>query len=181
MGIINDPVPMKLVCGILSRQDNLEAARERLRTHFGQIESEFPPIPFTYTDYYREEMGEGLFRSWVSFSGFVEPDFLPKAKIMTHRIEEEFARPDGTRKVNLDPGLMDEAKLILASTKNFAHRIYLGHGIYAEVTLIYRQGSFQSLPWTYPDYGDHREFFNEVRRRLKDERKKTSWHGIPEI
>jgi hypothetical protein len=174
MGIINDPVPMKLLCGILSRRDNLEAAKERLRAHFGEVDDEFPAIPFTYTDYYREEMGEGLFRSWVSFHGFVEPDSLPQAKLTTNRIEEEFARPDGTRTVNLDPGLIDEAKLILASTKNFAHRIYLGHGIYAEVTLIYREGSFRSLPWTYPDYADQRPFFEAVRRRLKDERKETS-------
>ncbi len=163
---------MKLLCGILAPPDKLEPAKGRLRERFGEICEEFPPIPFTYTDYYREEMGDGLLRSWVFFAGFVEPDSLAQAKVATNEIEEEFARSDGTRTVNLDPGLIDESKLVLASTRHIARRIYVGLGICAEVTMVYRQGSFHTLPWTYPDYGLHCEVFNKVRKRLKDERRR---------
>lgn len=162
---------MKLICGILSHQEDIGKAEERLCKEFGEIDCRFSPVPFTHTDYYNDEMGEGVLRSWVSFRGFVDQESLSDVKLLTNRIEEEFARPNGTRTVNLDPGLIDESKLILASTKNYAHRIYIGKGIYAEITLTFRQGSFQTIPWTYPDYAEHVEFFNRVRLSLRKERK----------
>jgi len=70
-----------------------------------------------------------------------------------------------TRPLNLDPGYLTEAKLVLASTKDHAHRIYLGRGIYAEVTLHYQNGRWQSHDWTYPDFQrpDYHLFFSQCR------------------
>ena len=72
-------------------------------------------------------------------------------KLITNFIESDLST-GGARRVNLDPGYMDAARVVLASTKDHAHRILLGKGIYGEVTLLYRDGAFRPLPWTYPDY-----------------------------
>lgn len=171
MGQIREPAPMKLVCGILGRDERLPAAKEALAAEFGPVDYESPPFPFEHTDYYAKEMGVGLSRAWLSFEPLFHPGELPEAKLATNGLEMEFSGPEGHRTVNLDPGLLDESKLILASTKNYAHRIYVGQGIYAEVTLIYRHGSFQDLPWTYADYREHRQVFEEIRSILRRQRK----------
>ena len=108
-------------------------------------------MPFTFTDYYNPEMGEGIERFFISFSRLISPDALADAKTITNAIELDEA-VDGKRKINLDPGLISEASVILATTKNRAHRIAIGHNLYAEVTLIYQNHGFVSFPWTYADY-----------------------------
>ena len=137
--------------GILSTRGFPDSIREKLVDSFGPISYISPSMPFTFTDYYNPEMGEGIERFFISFSRLISPDALADAKTITNAIELDEA-VDGKRKINLDPGLISEASVILATTKNRAHRIAIGHNLYAEVTLIYQKHGFVSFPWTYADY-----------------------------
>ena len=140
-----------LFMGILSTRGFPDSIREKLVDSFGPISYISPSMPFTFTDYYNPEMGEGIERFFISFSRLISPDELADAKTITNAIELDEA-VDGKRKINLDPGLISEASVILATTKNRAHRIAIGHNLYAEVTLIYQNHGFVSFPWTYADY-----------------------------
>lgn len=140
-----------LFMGVLSTRGFPESLSRKLESHFGPIHAVSPAIPFTFTDYYDGEMGEGIERFFISFSSLVKPDRLADIKKITNGIEEEYAE-EGLRKINLDPGLLSEASVILATTKNRAHRIAIGQNLYGEVTLIYQNHGFVSFPWTYADY-----------------------------
>ena len=140
-----------LFMGILSTRGFPDSIREKLVDSFGPMSYISPSMPFTFTDYYNPEMGEGIERFFISFSRLISPDTLADAKTITNAIELDEA-VDGKRKINLDPGLISEASVILATTKNRAHRIAIGHNLYAEVTLIYQNHGFVSFPWTYADY-----------------------------
>lgn len=140
-----------LFMGILSTRGFPDSIRAKLVDSFGPISYISPSMPFTFTDYYNPEMGEGIERFFISFSRLISPDALADAKTITNAIELDEA-VDGKRKINLDPGLISEASVILATTKNRAHRIAIGHNLYAEVTLIYQNHGFVSFPWTYADY-----------------------------
>jgi hypothetical protein len=152
MGTAGVYTPEKLVMGILSSlpggDDELQAL---LVEHWGDTDFSSPPIPFTFTSYYDKEMGGRIVRSFVSFKRLVDPSCLAGVKLRTNLIEDAF-RQQGLRRVNLDPGLMALSRFSLATTKENAHRIPLSHGIYAEITLLYSQGGFRPLPWTYPDF-----------------------------
>ncbi|HPA45322.1 MAG TPA: DUF4416 family protein [bacterium] len=164
MGEIRPAQSVKLICGILFRDPQIrEQVDFHLQERFGPADYRSAVFPFEETDYYNEEMGTGLERQYLSFRDLVLPDVLADAKQFTNRLEFEFASPDGNRRVNLDPGLLSSANIILASTKNFYHRVYLRDGIYAEVTMFYRHGRFETLPWTYPDYRNHQQVFLEIR------------------
>jgi hypothetical protein len=167
MGVIRTPTSVKLFIGMISgRKDVFDSTKEKLIEIFGPTDSESDPIPFTHTDYYEKEMGKNLVRRFLSFGRLIQPDTLPNIKVLTNKLEESFTRA-GSRLINLDPGYLSLDKLVLASTKNYSHRIYLKSGIYAEVTLIYRRsGGFRPLPWTYPDYrsAEYLQFFHRVRK-----------------
>ncbi|MEO0079335.1 MAG: DUF4416 family protein [candidate division WOR-3 bacterium] len=162
--------PVKLIIGIIAQDDSklLEAAEQMLGEAFAAIEAQSSTIPFDFTEYYEKEMGKGLIRRWVSCQGTVDPDCLVRTKLKSRELEAAMSNSKGRRRINLDPGILSLNNLILASTKDFAHRIYLGSGIYAEVTLIYRSGRFQPLEWTYPDYRTPTclEFLAACRRNL---------------
>ena len=125
---------------------------------------------FGHTDYYRDEFGEGLSRKFLGFSSLITPEKLSEIKVLTNRIEDKF-RKEGRRLINIDPGYLDMAKLVLASTKDFMHRIYLDRGIYAEITLSYQNKSFRSFDWTYPDYRskEYIDIFNEIREAYRQQ------------
>ena len=127
-------------------------------------------IPFTHTTYYNKEMGSKLLRQWVIFEKLINPDFLPQLKIKSNEVEKKFLNKSGNRQINIDPGLISMSNLILASAKNYSHRIYLGDGIYGEVTLIYKGHRFNPLEWTYPDYREKiaLDFFTKAREILKE-------------
>ena len=167
-----------LLVGILSADDSpddsadeeaRDAAKSRLEQHYGPSSFAGPSIPFTYTDYYAEEMGDRLKKDFIAFDTLVDPSLLADIKLVSNRIEEELTR-GGRRSVNLDPGLLSLGKLILASTKDHAHRIPLRDGIYAEVTLVYRDKSYRPLPWTYPDFRspEYLEILHGLRGRFKE-------------
>jgi hypothetical protein len=109
-------------------------------------------------------MGSGLSRAFISFKDLISPKDLSRVKVITNRIEEKLSLK-GKRLVNIDPGYLDAARLVLASTKDYAHRIYLDKGIFAETTLIFKGHSFKNLEWTYPDYKSEKylEIFNSIR------------------
>jgi hypothetical protein len=145
--------PVKLVVGILTSDQSLLAeAQSALAEGFGTVTVKSEEIPFSFTDYYEKEMGPNLIRQWVGFHGLIESEQLVDFKRTTGSLEKRFNGPNHKRRVNLDPGLLSLHNLVLASTKGFAHRIYLHDGIYAELTLLFQSGKFQPLAWTYPDY-----------------------------
>ncbi|MEO0081569.1 MAG: DUF4416 family protein [candidate division WOR-3 bacterium] len=153
-----------LVIGLLAREETTLAQAEGLLTGaFGPVAERSQIIPFDFTDYYEPELGKNLLRSWLGFSRLVPADQLAEIKVSTIRLEQQLSVPASSqladqysihhvRTVNLDPGILTLHNFVLASTKDFAHRIYLGSGISAEVTLIFHQGRYEPLPWTYPDY-----------------------------
>ncbi|MGA1864165.1 MAG: DUF4416 family protein [bacterium] len=167
------PDPVKLFMGLILGQDtDLEMIKQELTGHFGRIDLQSPINPFDHTEYYIKEMGPDLQRCFLSFEDPASSDQLAKIKLLTNRLEilrGEFAGDGGIyRKVNIDPGILSLSNVILATTKNRAHRIYLSHGIYAEVTLIYsKTKGWQPLDWTYPDYRIPCtiEFFRAIREK----------------
>ncbi|GJQ48823.1 hypothetical protein KsCSTR_40430 [Candidatus Kuenenia stuttgartiensis] len=169
MGEIGRPKPANLIIGVLSGVQVLFAQiGETLEGYFGEIDLRSNIQPFHYTRYYNDEMGEGILRQFFSFERLIMPDEIAAIKIKTNALEEAIASEEKyvvARPVNIDPGYINESRLILASTKDFSHRIYLRDGIYAEVTLDYRQGKYESFPWTFPDYksSEYQEFFLLVR------------------
>ena len=171
MAEVKPPLPALLFCGALTAfADAFDRARRRLSETFGPIQAESETWPFTHTDYYAGQMGAPLRRLFLAFERPVAQDFLAEAKIATNALEAELAREGRfpvRRPLNLDPGLILPSRLILASCKDHAHRVYLGRGIYAEVTLLWRGGEWQPLPWTYPDFREARchAFFADLRRR----------------
>jgi hypothetical protein len=166
MGAIRKPEHVKLFAGIITASTDLsQKALEKFSERFGKIDHSSLKIDFGFTEYYKDEMGEKLYRYWVSFDRLIDPSELSAAKILSNSIEENFTQ-SGKRRVNIDPGYITPAKVVLASSKDFSHRIYLKDGIYAEVTLIYKHKDFTPLQWTYPDYQSPTayEFFHEIRK-----------------
>jgi hypothetical protein len=166
MGSSRDTHRVKLIIGLIYRdsQQYLSIKPFLLRA-FGTIDFESREIPFNYTEYYKHEFGDGLTRRFVAFSRLISPAVLAAIKIRTNKLEQKKAR-QGKRAVNIDPGYIDMAKLVLASTKDFCHRIYLDKGIFAEITLVYKKDSFTFWDWTYPDYRtkEYISVFNQIRR-----------------
>ena len=131
-------------------------------------------IPFTFTDYYTKEMGNTIKRFFLSFEKTIKPDDITGIKIKANQLEEIIAGESNakvSRPVNLDPGYLTTSKIILTTTKDYSHRIYLKDGIYAETTLQYRTvkgggKEFQAMPWTYPDYctKEYLDFFSQMRK-----------------
>jgi len=159
------PQKVKLFCGLIFRSEEyLKKAKHALEKRFGDIDSQSQIIKFNYTDYYEKEMGKGLKRQFVSFRPLINPESLTKAKLYTLKIEKKMSR-NKQRLINIDPGYLNEAKVVLASTKDFSHRIYLKHGIFAEITLIYHKKTFQVLSWTFPDYRtpEYHKIFYQIR------------------
>ncbi len=168
-----------LFSGVLTTRGFPDRLRKELEDKFGPIDVISPSIPFSFTDYYVPEMGEGIERFFISFRNLVTPDELRGAKLFTNRLEKEWEE-DGKRKINLDPGTMSSANVILATTKNRSHRIAIGSSLFAEVTLIYQNHGFVSFPWTYSDYRSEEvqkillEFRRNLLNKLKEERKKLN-------
>jgi len=152
MGDIRKPSDVKLFAGIMFRRDfDLGAALEPMISSYGAIEMDYGPVEFSWSDYYAEEMGGGLLKYYAVFREPTDRARLPQIKSHTNDIEGRFSR-EGKRAVNIDPGYLTKDKLVLASTKDFYHRLYLGAGIFGEVTLHYSKGCFRFFSWTYPDY-----------------------------
>jgi len=170
MGEIKKTGSVKLVIGFLYGDPGiLDEALKSLSRSFGNIDFKSSQMDFSYTTYYREEMGDGLKRSFVSFENLVDPENAYKTKLTTNILEKKLSG-NGKRRINIDPGYIDMAKLVLFSTKDYAHRIPVGSGIFAEVTLFYKDGRYNSWPWTYPDYKseEYSGIFNSMRETYRN-------------
>jgi len=169
------PPPVKLIVGILASSPScLSCAVQHLESAFGATDLVSDIWPFTYTRYYENEMGPDILRQFLSFADLVDPGELAQIKHRTNALERDLAqspKPAFPRPVNLDPGIVETSKLILASTKNFSHRIYIGDRIYAEVTLSYQKGDWIIYPYTFPDYRQptYHGFLSSVRERLREQ------------
>jgi hypothetical protein len=165
LGTVSRPAPVKLIFGfIYAAEDSYRAARASAAKRFGKIDFESRAIPFTYTDHYEKKRGTALTRRFCSFSRLINPQDLAAIKIWSNKLEQKLSIKTN-RRVNIDPGYVDHAKLVLASTKNFRHRILIGRGIFAEVTLYYQNKCFRSWELTYPDYRtpEYIDIFNAIR------------------
>ena len=175
MGNVAAPKPVLFLIAAFSRHDAaLDWARKEAESEWGSIALESPRFEFTETAYYAPSMGADLKKTFFAFSDLRSPEVLPAAKLRSNEIEQAYAdtgQCGETRPLNLDPGYLTESKLILASTKDHAHRIYLNQGIYAEITLRYRRSKWQAWEWTYPDYrrADFHEFFVLCRNYLRQQ------------
>jgi len=148
------PESAKLIIGLFTPQKSLyRPVVAALADQFGPVDYISRWLSFDYTDYYQAEMGQPLFRRLCSFQQLIAQEQLPQIKLFTNELELEWARA-GRRRINLDPGYLLPSRFVLATGKNFAHRIYIGESIYADLTLLYEKNRFHSLPWTYPDYAD---------------------------
>ncbi|MFO7666629.1 MAG: DUF4416 family protein [Desulfobacterales bacterium] len=156
MSVVRPPKPAKLVTGVfLKDRDLLETLISELAEKFGPIDIISQWFPFDYTSYYEPEMGFPLFRRMLAYKNLIEQTDLAGIKNITNDIELKYSK-NGKRAANIDPGYMLCERFILATGKNYTHRIYIGEGIYADLTLIYQKSGFKKLPWTYPDYYDER-------------------------
>lgn len=179
MGAIHQPKEAKFFIGMLSSDAGLfDEVSVLLADRHGPADLRCGPYPWDHTAYYREEMGDGLLRYFLFFERLMDPGALTSLKRDTNRLEGRFLDMAGSRsgrRINLDPGYLTEAKVVLASTKDYAHRIYLGEGIYAEVTLQFREGSFRPIETTYPDFRtpDVLDLFTKAREMLRASLRRT--------
>jgi len=161
----------KLIVGLLSNQEKIFSdIRYEVERIFGRVDMISDVMDFSFTDYYQEEFGEGVKKIFFSFEKLVCPARAFHFKLTTGEIEKKFYSGK-KRRVNIDPGLVSESKLILLTKKDYCHRIYLDKGIYAEVTLRFQKNTFTPWPWTYNDYKTegYIVFFNKVRARLREQ------------
>jgi hypothetical protein len=154
MGTTNKPQQVKLFASILFRgNENLLKTLDMLSAKIGAIDEQTTVAPFLHTNYYEKEMGRDLMRTFILFGAPIEREALPEVKLITNEIEQFFAFGK-KRTVNVDPGYVALEHVILATTKGYAHRVHLKNGIYADLTLMYRNGTYRPLEWTYPDYAE---------------------------
>jgi len=175
MGNLLAPKPVKLFLGMISREPGLFTECTRLfAQEFGAVDLVSSVLPWDHSEYYRDEMGTGLLRMFIFFEPPADPELLASVKHRAIMIETSFSEPTAPavrRRINLDPGYLTEAKVVLATTKDFPHRIYIGRSIYAESTLHYHKDSrsFQPVEHTYPDFRteDCLKLFNKARDTLR--------------
>jgi len=175
MGLPTFPKPVKLFMALLANDPTLfSLSATQLQSRYGPIDLESETFPWNMTNYYRDEMGENLLRKFVTFEMLIAPDALASIKLATNALELSLSGSDSLtspRRVNLDPGYVDATKLVLASTKGQAHRLYLSHGIYAEVTLLYHHNEFHPFVYTYPDYQwpETSAFLRRVQKQYRNQ------------
>jgi hypothetical protein len=151
-----EPSPVKLVSSLFTKERELiQKVLRRLEKRFGKIDFLSERIEFKHTDYYRDEFGEGVFRKIVSFERLIKPDIMPSVKLFTNNLEGRHTAKDGKRMINIDPGYVALEKVVLMSCKNFSHRLYLGDGVFADLTIMYKKDEgYIPLKWTFPDYAE---------------------------
>ena len=174
MSVRKVPLPARLLVSVIYREERrfaevLQCIEDRL----GPVERTSGTFPFDMTEFYGKEMGAPLYRRFAVMERLVPRDALAAAKIGAEELEREFSE-HGMRTVNLDPGMLTEENFLLATGKNYSHRVYLRDGVFADLTLVFRKGEYRALPWTYPDFAaaEIRAFLSEVREELRDARKR---------
>ena len=172
MSVPKKPALAKAFMSILSsRWDEFwPELAEELKPRFGEIDFETEIFPFTQTKYYDKELGSPIYRKILTFSDLIGQDDLAGLKVFTNELENSHAVGEN-RMFNLDPGMVTLERLVLATGKNFIHRIYLSQGIWADLTLIFHKGDWMTLPWTFPDYAQDsmKDILTGIRARYKDQ------------
>jgi hypothetical protein len=177
VGFISSPPPVLAILAVTSRHDEAFAwSHARWQALLDDVALCSNPFEFVQTDYYTATMGDHLRKQFLVATRLCDPADLPGWKVLTNQWEEEYQAANNwpeSRPLNLDPGYLAQDKLVLASTKNHAHRLYLGKGIYGEFTLQYRGKKWCSCPWTYPDYQQpvYHAFFTQARDYLRERAK----------
>ncbi|MBI5195315.1 MAG: DUF4416 family protein [Nitrospirae bacterium] len=180
------PQPVKLFVGMISPEICMfDTLRRKLVELYGNIDLESPVMEWGYTDHYSKEMGGDLKRKFIFFEKLISPETIAEIKLKTSELERQYLKENnppipplpkggeggfkGGRRINLDPGYLDSARVVLVSTKDYSHRVYLGKGIYGETTLIYSGKNYQTLPYTYPDFRTQEYFaiFKMAREKYK--------------
>ena len=164
-------MPAKLVMALIFGETQRAVSGWKMMEEiWGSLDFLSEVRPFDYTGYYEKEMGRPLFRRWGTFKPLVSQDRLAEIKRQAIELENQWLNEE-RRQLNLDPGLLTAERLVLATGKNYSHRLYLGQGIFGDLTLIFYKGSFQPLPWTYPDYKQETSIwmFNTIRERYLKE------------
>jgi len=161
--------PVKLICGIIASEERFfKKAEESLVHLYGVLDHASPLFKFNFTDYYEKQMGKDLKRQFLSFENPIPPEKLSKIKLKTNELEEEIREEEKSsfRAINLDPGYITSSALIMATAKDFAHRIPLQDGIFAHLEMLFTKNGVKTLSWTYPDYKTevYQKFFLEVRK-----------------
>ncbi len=182
MGSIRTPKPVKLISAIMAiNNEYMEKTQTELIKIYGNIDLESEIFDFSHTSYYKKEMGDNLIKKFISFENLFNIEIMPDIKLNTNNIELELsdycdADTQICRKINIDPGYISPAKLVLLTTKNYDHRIYIRNGIYGEVTLHFTKGKFHPWEWTYPDYKTEFaiNFFTKVRNKYMNQLKQQN-------
>ena len=173
MGKIEQPKPVLLIAAVTSRNaDAFDWVIEQAESHWGPVALKSPIFDFTETSFYTESMGTDLKKQFLAFETLFDSGEIAQTKHVSNDLENAYVSASGhpeQRPVNIDPGYITEAKLVLVTTKDRDHRIYLRQGIYSEVTLFYRSKQWQHSRWTYPDYQrkDFQDFFTQCRLHLR--------------
>lgn len=174
------PPPVKLVCGILFHdKELLKPCLEDLIAAFGEMDFESPPLQFEYTDYYFEEMGRPLFRVFVSFLKLIRSEQLKEIKLFGGALERKYSTPEGKRRLNLDPGYLTGSAFVLSTSKNYAHRIHLGEGVFAQQEILFERKRVRTLDWTYPDYRavEYQDMLRRIRQIYLHQLREPSDHN----
>jgi hypothetical protein len=171
--------PVKLICGVIfSKAEHLQRAEDRLIELYGPADSRSPHFDFDLTEYYTPKMGEDLKRTFFSFLDLIPPERLSEIKVRSNALEEDIRREfqADIRIVNLDPGYMTQAALIMATAKDFSHRVPLAHGIYAHLEFLFTKTGIRRLDWTYPDFlkEGYQTYFQGVRKTYLDQLRQGS-------
>lgn len=176
MGVEKEFLQVKFFSGIIySDEARYREVLERLIRKFSPVDLETNAIPFTFTDYYSRELGKILFRRFVSFTSLIDPVQLPDIKLFTNEIEVNTATR-GNRTINLDPGYLSDANVIIATTKNYYHRVPLAKGIYSHMEYVLKGKQFHFMEWTYPDFKSepYLDFFRQMlviyKKQLREKR-----------
>lgn len=171
--------PVKLICGVIfSKEEHLQKAEDRLIKLYGSTDSRSRHFDFDLTDYYESQMGKNLKRTFFSFLDLIPPERLSEIKVHSNALEEEIRRElrADIRVVNLDPGYLTQAALIMATAKDFSHRVPLAQGIYAHLEFLFTKTGIRRLDWTYPDFlkEDYQAYFLAVRHTYLGQLKQGS-------
>jgi|GEM_PF-83965 len=184
LGRVSQCAPVKLFIALLYHGEApVDMVLQKLDDRFGARQHSFGPIPFSWTDYYSDEMGHPLFKLYYNYEKPVDRSMLPGIKTFTNSLEQSLSGGNGNRMVNIDPGYVSRDKVVLATTKDFYHRLYLAEGIFGEVTLHYRKGRFRHFSWTYPDFREPEvmRFLERVRAPLVKEIRTAADTSSPDV
>ena len=175
MGEVKIQRPVLLIAAISSRYETAieDWSRSTCQSTWGHVIIESELFDFDQTSFYTRTMGNDIRKKLFAFERLIDPGTISDYKIASNQWEEQFKLSHDypeNRPLNIDPGYLTEAKLVLATTKDRDHRLYLRDGIFAEVTLFYKQGVWECSRWTYPDYqsAPYHAFFDRCREYLRN-------------